>query len=176
MLESVEMLERLANPQPPPLSLAELERIRSAFMSPSSDKVDLRRQLEGMALAFEGRGDLSRWQFEMLDAIDECFIDNFMKNGEVSTSLFAVDNAANINNYSKYCDAVDQRLRSSAPDRPEYAREYFAYLSIWQVHGYPFPVPLGTQSVMQALDTLATDFRPGFVEVRHITSKCLADR
>jgi hypothetical protein len=171
MLESIELLERLANPQKPPLTLADLESIRTAFMDPSSDKAELRRQLEGMATAFQGRGDLSNWQFEMLDAIDECFIEQYMKNGEISTSLFAVDNAANINNYCTYCDAVDQRLRSSSGDRPRYAREYFAYSSIWQVHGYPFPVPLGTQSVMRALDMLASEFRPGFTEVRHLHSR-----
>ena len=166
MLESIEMLERLANPEEPPLSLGELERIRLAFMKPSSDKGDLREKLQGMAIAFQGRGDLSEWPFEILDAIDECFVNQYMKNGEISTSLFVVDSAANTNNFIAYCDAVDQRLRNSGFDRPRYACEYFAYFSIWQVHGYTFPVPLGTQSVMRSLEMVSNKFETGFIEVR----------
>jgi hypothetical protein len=168
MIESVEMLERLANPEAPPLTLSEIEKIRVEYMNPTSNKEELRKKLEGMAIAFRGRGDLSEWPFEILDAIDECFVEHYMKNGEISTSLFVVDSAANLNNFSAYCDAVDQRLRNSGFDRPPYVREYFAYLSIWQVHGYSFPVPLGTRSVIRALDSLSTGFESGFTEVSDV--------
>jgi hypothetical protein len=173
MMESIEMLERLANPQKPPLSVEELQKIRVAFMDPSSNKVELRRKLEGMAEAFQGRGDLSQWHFEMLDAIDECFVEHYMKKGEISTSLFVPDSPANINNFLAYCNAADEKLRGKVSQRPKYAREYFAYLSIWQVQGYSFPVPLGTQSVMRALSLLADEFQPGCAEVRCLYSSCV---
>jgi hypothetical protein len=168
MLESIEILEHLANPNKPPLSVGELEDIRIAFLDPDSDKDALRESLKGMTTAFQGRGDVSEWHYEMLDAIDECFVDQYMKTGEISTALFVPNSAANLNDFSAYCEAVDQKIRSNGSQRPKYAREYFAYFSIWQMQGYSFPVPLGTKSVIRALDTLAEVFNPGFVEVSYI--------
>lgn len=169
-MESIEMLERLANPEKPPLSIGELEKIREAFMDPTSDKKELRSKLEGMADAFRGRGDLSEWHFEMLDAIDGCFIEHYMPNGEISTALFMPDSPANTDAFGAYCEAVDQKLRGKVFQRPKYAREYFAYFSIWEMQGYSFPVPLGTKSVVQAVNMLSSEFNPGFVEVRQTTN------
>ena len=171
MMESIEILERLANPQKPPLSLGELQKIQRAFVDPSSDKEELRRKLEGMAEAFQGRGDVSEWQYEILDAIDECFVDQYMKNDEILRSLFVPNDAANLNQFGAYCDAVDQQLRIKEKGRPRYAREYFAYFSIWQVQGYAFPVPLGTQSVVRAVNLLAKEFRLGLSEVSHSSER-----
>jgi len=165
MIESISMLERLANPNKPPLSIADLEDLRLSFMDPSSNKEELGQKLEGMAVAFQGQGDLSEWHFETLDAIDECFVKHYMPNGEISTSLFVPDSAENLNMFSAYCDAVDQVLRSKMSQRPQYAREYFAYFSIWKIQGYSFPVPLGTKSAILALNILAGKFNNGLVEV-----------
>jgi len=162
------MLERLANTEKPPLDIDELEAIRIEFMDPKSDKAALRGRLKGMADAFQERGELTSWHHEMLDAIDECFVEHFMTNGNVSTALFVPDSATNANSFSAYCDAVDEKLRGKLDQRPKYAREYFAYYSIWQMQGYSFPVPLGTKSVVQSLNMLAHEFNAGFVEVRHL--------
>jgi hypothetical protein len=168
MVESVETLERLANPTKPPLSIVELEKLRLAFMDPSSDKEELRHKLEGMAEAYQGRGDLSDWHFEMLNAIDECFVEHYMSSGEISTELFVPDSPGNVTQFLAYCNSVDEKLKRQASQRPTYAREYFAYFSIWQMHGYMFPVPLGTQSVIQSLNLITEEFNTGFVEVSHL--------
>jgi hypothetical protein len=36
-----------------------------------------------------------------------------------------------------------------------YAKEYFAYFTIYQMQEYKFPVPLGTKSVVNALHKIA---------------------
>jgi hypothetical protein len=168
MMESIEILERLANCNKPPLDIDELEAIRLEFMDPRSDTAALRSKLKGMADAFQDRGELTLWHPEMLDAIDGCFVEHFMSDGDVSTSLFVPDSAANANNFSAYCDAVDEKLRGKLDQRPKYAREYFAYYSIWQMQGYAFPVPLGTKSVIHALEMLTQEFNGGFVEVSEV--------
>ena len=48
---------------------------------------------------------------------------------------------------------------------PQYAREYFAYYSLWDLQGFTFPMPLGTQSVIYSVAMLLQDYREGFKEV-----------
>lgn len=168
MMESITNLERLANPLKPPMSVADLEEVRLTCMDGTFDKEKTSKKLEGMASAFEGRGDLSNWHFSTLDAIDECFVKHYMVNGEVSSALFVPDSVVNLNMFNGYCNGVDEVLRSKTSQRPQYAREYFAYFSIWQVQGEKFPVPLGTKSAILALEKLCEKFKDGFVEVRSL--------
>lgn len=158
MMESIEILERLANLQKPPLSLSELQKIQCAFVDPLSDKEELWQKLEGMAEAFQGCGDVSEWQYKILDGIDKCFVNEYMKNNEILMLLFVPNSAGNLNQFSVYYDAADQQLRIKEKGRPQYAQEYFTYFSIWQVQGYAFPVPLGMQSIVQAVNMLAKEF------------------
>jgi hypothetical protein len=117
--------------------------------------------------AFNVRGDLSSWSPEVLDAIDACFTANYLEsNGDPSPFLFFPDNVNNLNQFTAYCTAVDHALRSHANSAPKHACEYFAYYSVWQMRNFRFPVPLGTKSVVGALNGIATSLRNGFIEVR----------
>ena len=111
MIESIEMLGRLCNKTKPPLELEELEEIRNAYLDPQSEKTELRKKLDGMKKAFEGKGDVKEWDYEVLNSIDECFFNNFMDVGKVSPVAFVPGNVDGINRYIKYCDEVDEVLR-----------------------------------------------------------------
>jgi hypothetical protein len=39
------------------------------------------------------------------------------------------------------------------------------YYSIWELHDFEFPMPLGTQSVIWSVHMLLMDYQPGFQEV-----------
>jgi hypothetical protein len=52
IIESIEMLKRLANLNKPPLSIGKLEKIQVAFMDPTLDKKEQCSKLEGMTDTF----------------------------------------------------------------------------------------------------------------------------
>lgn len=130
-----------------------------------SDEVD-QAKLSTMEAAFEGRGDISTWTPALLDEIDDCFVNNFYDSRKLCDSLFFPGCADNLNRFGKYCTDVDRVLQTGVKV-PPYARTYFAYAMLWQTHGHKFPIPLGTKSVIEAVDTLAKKYRRGLREVSY---------
>jgi len=173
MTESVEVLEKLANQQEPPVRRRELEKIRDAFEDPKSDKEALRGQLAGMVTAFEGRGDVGEWDLEILDRIDQCFEEHFTSEGTAESWVFMPDDDRNLGRYAKYCGEVDRILLTYSDAVPKYARDYFAFYSIWEVQGYAFPMPLGTSKVVSVLAQLLERYQPGVIEVSCLLMKLM---
>jgi hypothetical protein len=169
LVESVEVLERLANPEKPPLSMARIDTISDSLREPLGDIDKAVENLEGMKKAFDGRGDPRKWTPELLNEIDECFVNNYYDNGSVCNSLFIPDNEDNICRFERYCSDVDKVLTDNHATAPPFAREYFAYATIWKVHGRAFPIPLGTASVILAVHQLLRKHELGLTEVRNIT-------
>jgi hypothetical protein len=133
-------------------------------LSVDADKADI----FAMETAFKGRSDLSTWGpgngEKLLDEIDKCFVNNYYEDGHPCNSLFFPSCADNLNRFDNYCMAVDEVLRTHN-DAPPYARQYFAYAMIWKKHGHKFPMPLGTKSLVEAVDTLAKKYCRGLREV-----------
>jgi len=165
MTESVGILERLANEDVPPIRRGELDKIRDAYSDPASNKEDLDKQLSVMKTAFKKRGNLKLWDRDPLERIDEIFEECFMCDGEASSWLFARNNHTNLEQFGKYCLEVDRALAMFSDKVPRYARDWFAYYCIWEVHGYLFPMPLGTSKAVGALEQMAQTYRNGIVEV-----------
>jgi hypothetical protein len=116
--------------------------------------------------AFAKAGDLSSWTPNLLDEIDRCFEKNYLsQGGEPVPYLFFPRSADNLNKFMTYCSEVDEVLRKHSQESPPWAREYFAYYSIWQMRGWGFPVPLGTKSVVGVLDLMVSTVKKGFSEV-----------
>ena len=169
IVESVDYLERIANAEPPPLEFDEIERIKFSFDAPNADKAAIRESLQEMEVTFRQPGDLSSWTPELLDNIDDCFVNNYLdKNGDPVPCLFFPDNPDNLNTFRTYCSDVDDVLRLHTESAPTYAREYFSYYTIWQMRGWSFPVPLGTASVVGVLNKMAMQVREGFSEVSFV--------
>jgi hypothetical protein len=167
MIESAEMLGRIGNPKKPALSLDMLQDLREKILRDGSDKDKLHEKLQGMKEAFQDRGDVKQWSNEVLDQIDKCFIEHFMDSEQLLPVAFTPGNVEGINRFLKYYDQVDNILRVSRGKVPEYAREYFAYFSMWEVQGFAFPMPLGTRSVIHCVNMLLTDYERGFKEVSY---------
>jgi hypothetical protein len=169
IMDSVEILEKLANPSVPPLDKEEIERKGAQLMDGGAVEAEARQALSSMKGAFRLRGDLSAWRDEVLMKIDECFTKNYHISGKLCQTIFFPENADNQNRFMQYCSDVDCVLRTNAQLVPKYAREYFAYYAIWTLHGYPFPMPLGTASVIEALDTLMSRYQDGMREVSGVS-------
>lgn len=165
MIESVEMLEHICNDSVPPMSYKALDKKRLEFNREGADIKALGEQMTEMKTAFEDRGDLEKWVPDLMEKIDDCFVKNYMVDGEPVPSLFFPNSWDNYNHFVTYCDDVDKVLRTHRGRGPKHGREYFAYYSIWQLHGYAFPVPLGTRSVVYALHQIASKIRKGMIEV-----------
>ncbi len=165
LTESVQVLEHLACEEEPPLCLAELELIRDSFGDEKSDKDVLRKWLEVMEPVFRKRGSLKGWRPETLDKIDDCFEEHYMLDKEVLTFAFVPNSGGNQNAFMKYCAGVDEILEMHSDIVPKYSRDYFAYYSIWEVHGYAFPMPLGTSKVVSVLEAIVSGYRDGLIEV-----------
>jgi hypothetical protein len=160
----VEVLEKLANTTEPPLDLEAIKSKREEFGS-AQDREPLCESLGEMEAAFNNFGDLGKWDYEVLGDIDDCFVAHYMKNGDPEPYLFSPDSTQNLEAFVKYCDDVEVVLRKNSDKVPIYAQEYFAYYSIWEMRGYGFPIPLGTQSVVQCLDKILEKVKKGFIEV-----------
>jgi hypothetical protein len=175
MTESVEVLSHLANEEKPPLGRGRLEGIRRGFRGASDEKMsELKGQLGEMSTAFQGRGDLTNWPTDALNEIDGCFLECFMTNGQVSPWAFVPGNEKYLIKFVEYCDKVDRVLVKFTGEVPVYAREWFAFYSIWEVHGYAFPMPLGTSSVISAMAGILGCMEDGVVEVsRFIDLLCV---
>ena len=131
--------------------MEDIEKKRDEVLQAGDNLALLKVDLDGMEKAFEGRGELTDWNYELLGEIDKCFVKHYMDAGEPVVSLFTPDCPDNFNRFAKYCADVDEVLAASA-DTPKFSREYFTFYSIWQLRGYGFPVPLGTASVVDALN------------------------
>lgn len=168
MTESVKVLEHISNEEQPPLSWKDLESIRDKFNDASSDKKALCELLEDMKKAFQKRGNVKLWKPIVLEEIDAEFQKHFMKGENVTFWLFNPEDVRNVEAYMQYCAGVDRVLRTHAGNVPKYAREWFAFYSIWQYHELPFPMPLGTRTVVGALEKLLAQYKPGVLEVSRI--------
>lgn len=160
------MLERMANPEKPPLDREAIEKIRRQLLNPASDKVALKGKLSEMERAFRGRGDVSKWNEELLAKIDAQFVKRYLDDaGQPHDHLFFPNNPENLNAFTQYYQDVDHLLTMHPDLAPKYAREYFSYYAIWEMQGYAFPMPLGTANVVKTLDELAARYSRGFCEV-----------
>ncbi|KAH9022645.1 hypothetical protein EDB85DRAFT_1895168 [Lactarius pseudohatsudake] len=183
LVESIETLERIANPAKPPLDVAELNDlgIQMVVSQEPGRWTKMEKRLSCMEKPFEGRGDASAWGKELLDKIDRCFIKNYKDNEKekekdsetLSDSLFFQDNK-NINKFTLYCADVDRVLLENPKTTLPYAREYFAYAMMYRTHGHKFPMPLGTASVVQAVHKLATKYNKGLCEVISWLGTCVS--
>jgi len=165
LTESVQILEHLACEEEPPLRRHELELIRDAFGDENSDKEVLAKRLEGMVKAFGKRGALKGWRPMILDKIDLCFEEHYMMDKEILACAFLPNSGENQNAYMKYCAGVDEILATHSDLVPPYARDYFAFYSIWEMQGYAFPMPIGTSKVVSVLEAIVNGYCDGFVEV-----------
>ena len=162
----MEILERLAKENEPPVRRSELEKIREALGKDGVDKTAVRERLGLMKEAFQKRGNVTRWSSAVLDKIDMCFEEHFTLNGELSGWVFYPDSAMNLNKADKYYAGVDRILATHADLVPRYARDWFAYFRMWDEQGYAFPMPLGTCSAVGIVEKLAVGNSVGIVEVR----------
>ena len=168
LIESVEFLERIANEKEPPMQLSEIEAKREEMYDEDPEKQkEVRAEFKEMEKAFCGRGNLENWSAEVLEKIDECFVNRY-KDGDmpISTLFFPGNENDSYDVFLQYCGDVDQVLRLNGSGAPKYAREYFAYYCVWQMRGFSFPVPLGTASVVEVLHDMARLVPLGFSEVR----------
>ncbi|KAI9445862.1 hypothetical protein H4582DRAFT_2052016, partial [Lactarius indigo] len=83
---------------------------------------------------------------EIREKLEKCFKDAYCVNDEPCESLFVPLSSDNDNRFEKYLMSVDKVLQNESQTAPPYAREYFAYAMMWKLHGYKFPMPLGTAS------------------------------
>ena len=164
MVQSVEDLERIANPEAPVLDVRTLTKIAQEYMN-EHDREALDTQLAPMEKSFRGRGNPSAWSDELLTAVDQCFIKHFYVNNAPCDSLFYPGHPDYLTRFMHYCSSVDQVLIEDKA-RPPYSREYFAYAMLWKKRGQRFPVPLGTASVVEALHLLTKRYKLGLAEVR----------
>jgi hypothetical protein len=144
----------------------QIELRKSAFNVLGADREALKTDMREMEVAFRGRGDLSEWSPEVLDEIDRCFVRNYMPDDDPVPCLFVENNADNLNRFTQYFHEVDRVLDIFKKQAPKYAREYFTYYSIWQIGEYKFPVPLGTASVVTAINKILQKVSRAFSEVR----------
>ena len=168
LIESIEMLSRIANPKKPPLNLEELEEARNDYGEADTDEMyaEMKIRLAEMEKEFRrGRGDLPALTPELLADIDKCFVNNYMEDGEPAASLFFPNSADNLNRYERYCDEVEVVLQKPENDAPRYALHYFRYYSIWEMRETIFPLPLGTATVVGVLNKMTNKVRRGFCEV-----------
>ena len=168
MTESVETLERIANPKKPPMRLSDMEEKRNQMNEEQDPAViaALKAELKGMDEAYlSGRGNLDVWTPEIMAEIDEAFVDNFMEDKEPLDFLFFPNSPEYLNAYGVYLQAVDDILVKHQETLPKYCREYLTYYSIWEMRGYRFPVPIGTASAVECLHKIASERRKGFIEV-----------
>ncbi|KAH9025765.1 hypothetical protein EDB84DRAFT_1563963 [Lactarius hengduanensis] len=167
IVESLETLERVANPARPPMEYEEIEELGQQLLEANGDAdVDaIREKLAKMKTAFEDMGDASDWTHELLGKIDQCFKEAYYVNEEPSESLFVPLSSDNDNRFDKYVMSVDKVLQNESQTAPPYAREYFAYAMMWKLHRHKFPMPLGTASVVEALHKIANKYPLGISEV-----------
>ena len=171
LTESVETLERIANPKKPVLKLAEIVEKREAIGEAHEERaiMKMKKSLKEMDEAYLcGRGDLEMWTPEIMKEIDKCFVENFMSGGEPVEYLFFPNSVEYLNAYDTYHRDVDDVLVKHQSKVSKYTREYFAYSTIWEMRGYKFPVPLGTASVVECLHKIVSGRRKGFKEVSEI--------
>jgi hypothetical protein len=168
--EGVEMLERIANPiEPPELDLNTIFAWRNRFDPLTSE--DFTKQLTPMHRAFlSGQGNLNAWKPEVLTAIDEAFVANFMNDRKPFPGLFSLILDAEVKTrFLTYWNAVDDILANYPNKAPRYACHYFAFYSICYVQCWKFPMPLMAASVVECLHIITSNVREGMVKVSLIT-------
>ena len=166
------MLERIANPvEPPEPDLNKIIAWRSAFKPIDSE--EYRDELLPMHRAFiSGKGDLNAWKPEVLAAIDEAFVVNFMEDKKPLPCLFSIKVDAEVRTrFLAYWNAVDDILAINPNKAPKYARHYFAYYSVCYAQRWKFPMPLVTASVVECLHIITSNVRAGMVEVSLMRSR-----
>ena len=112
-----------------------------------------------------GRGNLKLWKCELLDEIDRIFVEHFMKGGEPVDYLFTPHDINYLRRYESYQKDVEEALLKPEFKAPKYARTYFLYSTLWKMRGVSYPMPIGTKSVFECLNKIATMRRKGIEEV-----------
>lgn len=164
LVESVKTLERLANPEQPPLSKAVIEKAHNDCVGGNMTVEDLAAKTEEMRKAFRKRGDPSMWKEDVLEKLDKCFRKHYLENGELK-GIFLFPSAESISKFNVYYSDVDNIFKDNYDTVPTHTCTYFAYAMAWRAHGHPFPIPLGTASAVYALHRLTTKYKKGITEV-----------
>jgi hypothetical protein len=167
MIMSIESLERMASDVKPPLVLKDIrKRADDMYYATEGDRPAAREAFADMrAVYMSGRGDVSQWTPEVLDDIDECFVKHFMEDGEPIPSLFYPHDEGALLRYGEYVTAVETVMDKHSTTLPRYAKEYMSYYLAFDRDVTPFPIPVGTASVILCLHKLADRVRKGFIEV-----------
>ena len=167
IIEGVDMLECIVNPNKPQMDLTELNTARNDFEHGTSTMhEELMQKMKPMNKQFlEGQGDLNSWPDEVLKAIDDCFVAFFMEGGKPAAYLFHMEAVVALDKFQKYCDAVACLLKKNKKKLPEYTLEYFTFFSIWKMQKYKFPMPLMTASAVGCLIEIASKIKRGFTKV-----------
>lgn len=165
LVKSLDVLAILANTTEPPMKSAELIAIRRELLSERLEVKDAQKRLAPMVSCYKQRGDISTWDESVLAEIDNVFCKHFMIGGRPAKHFLFPGNDDNDNNFTDYCDQVDQILIKNNSKVPPYARQYFAYFSMWRLHKHAFPIPLGTSTVVFAVNELLNKYTRGVTEV-----------
>ena len=84
---------------------------------------------------------------------------------QVAEYFLFPNNLDNHNKFTAYCNNVDHILNSERLKVLPYTRQDFAYFSIWLLHGYQFPIPLSTASVIISINKLLNKYIRGVIKV-----------
>jgi hypothetical protein len=164
IIVSVEYMERIANPEKPPLDDDAIKEKRKSFYN-KDESDDVRESLAETEKAFKKLGDVSSWSPEVLDEIDAAFVKDYVDEDGDTGCLFFPRNVENLNVFRNYCNDVEQVLEKHGASAPPHAREWFVNYSIWQMREWEFPMPLGTASVVGVLNDMLMKTKNGFAEV-----------
>jgi hypothetical protein len=180
LTESVERLEKMSSLEKSPMQFMEISRKKSQIRGDKSEESTRIKKgktlMEPMENAFcSRRVNMKMWTPELLDALDECFVNKFMLNGEPVDWLFT-NSAKYINEYEEYSRAVDDVLIGHPKSKFTNAREYFKYTTIYELHDLDFPLPIGTRSVVECLNKILTARAKGMTEVSDVRVFVLLSR
>ncbi|KAI9442003.1 hypothetical protein BJY52DRAFT_1229270 [Lactarius psammicola] len=77
LVESLEVLKWVVNPNKPPMVLSTIEPLVTKLLGMSSNITAIMQELSYMAEAFKGKGDSSTWIQDLLKKINQCFLNNY---------------------------------------------------------------------------------------------------
>ena len=84
---------------------------------------------------------------------------------QVAEYFLFSNNLDNHNKFTAYCNNVDHILNFERLKVLPYTHQYFAYFSMWLLHGYQFPIPLSTASVIISINKLLNKYIRGVIKV-----------
>ena len=115
LVESIEILEQLANRSASPLDKETIQSLRGQLLEQLLTSAESDKQLiVKIEVSFEGQGNASSWHGKLLAKIDKCFVHNYHKSGASYRLLFSLESSKNINQFTKYCTDIDKTLLENA--------------------------------------------------------------